>query len=54
MNETSSESTDLSGDEFYVETILKKRASQNGCVEYLIKWQGYSDKYNTWEPSENI
>ncbi|KAF5897009.1 E3 SUMO-protein ligase CBX4-like, partial [Clarias magur] len=25
-----------------------------GRFEYLVKWRGWSPKYNTWEPEENI
>ncbi|XP_051987719.1 chromo domain-containing protein cec-1-like isoform X2 [Xyrauchen texanus] len=38
---------------FAVESITKKRI-RKGNVEYLLKWQGWSPKYNTWEPEDNI
>ncbi|GCC25230.1 hypothetical protein chiPu_0003638 [Chiloscyllium punctatum] len=38
---------------FAVESIEKKRI-RKGKVEYLVKWRGWSPKYNTWEPEENI
>ncbi|XP_056263940.1 chromobox homolog 7a isoform X2 [Pseudoliparis swirei] len=38
---------------FAVESIIKKRV-RKGNVEYLLKWQGWSPKYSTWEPEENI
>uniref|UniRef100_A0A3B4A6X6 Chromo domain-containing protein n=1 Tax=Periophthalmus magnuspinnatus TaxID=409849 RepID=A0A3B4A6X6_9GOBI len=38
---------------FAVESIEKKR-SRKGRIEYLVKWRGWSPKYNTWEPEENI
>ncbi|XP_061702468.1 TBC1 domain family member 16 [Syngnathoides biaculeatus] len=28
--------------------------TQQGKLEYLVKWRGWSPKYNTWEPEENI
>ena len=40
-------------DVFLVERILKSRI-QNGRREYLIKWQGYASKHNSWEPEGNI
>ncbi|XP_028674440.1 chromobox protein homolog 8-like [Erpetoichthys calabaricus] len=38
---------------FAAESIIKRRI-RRGRVEYLIKWKGWSQKYSTWEPEENI
>ncbi|XP_075908515.1 uncharacterized protein LOC142905632 [Petromyzon marinus] len=38
---------------FAVESIKKKRI-RKGRVQYLVKWKGWSPKYSTWEPEENI
>lgn len=38
---------------FAAERILKKRVRKSR-VEYFIKWKGWSPKFNTWEPEENI
>jgi hypothetical protein len=38
---------------FAAEKITKKRL-KNGQTEYLVKWKGWSSKYSTWEPEENI
>ncbi|GLJ22225.1 hypothetical protein SUGI_0417770 [Cryptomeria japonica] len=42
------------GEGFYeVETIRKKRI-RKGKVEYLVKWQGWPESSNTWEPYRNV
>lgn len=40
-------------DEYCVDFILDKRIIKNH-VEYYVKWTGFADEYNTWEPSENL
>jgi hypothetical protein len=40
-------------DEYEVEEILRKRV-RNGMTEYLVKWKGYNDADNTWEPTGNL
>ena len=39
---------------FIVEKVVSKRKSKAGKTEYLIKWQGYQEADNTWEPADNV
>lgn len=43
-----------SEEEFIVEKILDKRIVSGGKTEYYLKWKGYDDSENTWEPVENL
>ena len=40
--------------EYEVESIVSKRESDEGKVEYLVKWKGWNASDNTWEPVDNL
>jgi len=43
------------GDDVYeVEKITDRRQDENGRWQYLVKWVGYPDEENSWEPGPNI
>ena len=39
--------------EWEVEQILDERTRRSG-KQYLIRWKGYSEAHDSWEPRENI
>merc|ERR1712020_524723 len=47
-------SGDEQGDQIFDAEGITKKRERKGRVEYLVKWKGWSPKYNTWEPEENI
>ena len=40
--------------EYKVESVVSKRDTGEGKVEYLVKWKGWNASDNTWEPVENL
>ncbi|KAK2366889.1 chromo domain-containing protein LHP1 [Trifolium repens] len=42
------------GDDFYEAESIRQKRVRRGKVEYLVKWFGWDEKDNTWEPLQNL
>ena len=41
------------GEYYRVEKVIKSRM-RRGKKEVLVKWEGYSDDFNSWVPAHNV
>ncbi|VEN47620.1 unnamed protein product [Callosobruchus maculatus] len=41
-------------EEYVVERIIDSRVNEKGIKEYYLKWIGYDEKDNSWEPEYNL
>lgn len=52
-DKSTAEETVLDEEEYVVEKIMDKKIIR-GKVHYYLKWRGYDESQNTWEPLENL
>ena len=52
-NPETTEDIEANDAEYEVEEILDKR-TRKGVTEYKIRWKGYSNEDDTWEPTSHL
>ena len=39
---------------YHVERLVDRRTRRGGRVEYLVRWRGYGEEDDTWEPRAHL
>jgi hypothetical protein len=45
---------EIEGEKEYVVDEVRDSRLRQGNLEYLVKWRGYGEEENTWEPASNL
>lgn len=53
-NKRDNQDSDGSEPEYEVERIINARKTNGGKREFLVKWKGWTSRYNSWEPQEHL
>lgn len=54
-SERAEDDSDNEGSEYEVEAILRVKAFvKENVVKYQVRWVGYTEDYDSWEPEENL
>ena len=51
---TSQSDNEEEKEEYIVEKIVDHRTNKKGKLEYFLKWKGFPDDQNTWEPANHL
>jgi len=44
----------IKGEEQYEVEVIQAHQQRNHKLQYLIKWKGYPESDNAWEPVKNV
>ena len=45
---------EIAKNRFLIEKVIRKRTTDKGEQEGLVKWQGWPQRFNTWIPASDL